>query len=182
MCPSASDVQEYIYNSKLFFNILKHSAMNTIAEKVVNAGNYVTKEQMNTLTSGYKQERWAGNSESLGKADSMSVWFTVEELENFLDKVKANGGNGVRMHFGVFPQDCAKPEVAGMQTIVMVANRSKDGSLENAKELLVNKNGKPEILALDGPILCPPFCGLGVGTTGLGKSTLIMRDDRMEVI
>jgi len=33
--------------------------MNTIAEKVVNAGNYVTKEQMNTLTSGYKQERWA---------------------------------------------------------------------------------------------------------------------------
>jgi hypothetical protein len=64
----------------------------------------------------------------------------------------------------------------------MVANRSKDGSLENAKELLINKNGKTDILALDGPVPCPPYCGPGFGTA-LGKSTLIVRDDNsMEVI
>jgi len=155
--------------------------MNIIAKKSVNAGNYVSKSQVNELTSAYKQQRWVDNSEKLGKADSLSVWFTVDELENFLERVKAGGGNGVRIHFGVFPQDYRKPEVAGMQTVVMVANRSKDGSLENAKELFVDNNGKPEIVALDGPIMCPPFCGSGGG--GLGKSTLIVRDDNsMEVI
>ena len=157
--------------------------MNTIAEKSVNAGNQVGKNEKNALTTAYKQQRWAANTERLGRADSLSVWYTVEELENFLNEVKASGGNGVRMHFGVFPEGYEKPELVGMQTIVMVANRSKDGSLENAKELLVNKNGKPEILALDGPILCPPFCGIGV-TTGaaLGQPVLIMRDNGMEVI
>jgi hypothetical protein len=159
----------------------KQLAMNTIAKKSVNAGNYVSKNEVNELTSTYKQERWADNSEKLGKADSLSVWFTLDELENFLQKVKAGGGNGVRIHFGVFPQDYRKPEVAGMQTLVMVANRSKDGSLENARELFIDNNGRPEILALDGPTLCPPFCGTGGG--GLGKSSLIIREGNgMEVI
>lgn len=156
--------------------------MNTIVKKSVSAGSYVSKNEMNVLTSAYKQERWAANSERLGKADSLSVWFTVEELENFLAKVKAGGGNGVRVHFGAYPQNYKKPEVAGMQTVVMVANRSKDGSLENAKELYVDKNGRPEVLALDGPILCPPLCG-SPSSSGLGKSTLIVREDNsMEII
>ena len=158
--------------------------MNTIAEKFVNVGNYVSKNEMNSLTSGYKQERWASNTERLGRADSLSIWYTVEELENFLNEVKANGGNGVRIHFGVFPKGYRKPELEGMQTVVLVANRSKDGSLQNAKELLVNKDGRPEILAMDGPIPCPPYCGLGLGvtTSSLGQPTLIIRDDSMEVI
>ena len=157
--------------------------MNTIAEKSVNAGSYVNKTQMNTLTSAYKQERWAANSDNLGKSDSLSVWFTVEQLEGFLENVKANGGNGVRVHFGVFPQDYQRPEVAGMQTVVLVANRSKDGSLENAKELMINKDGHPEILAIDGPILCPPWCGGGLGTGGGKNGTLVIRGNGgMEVV
>jgi hypothetical protein len=155
--------------------------MNIIAENSVNVGSYVTKSEMNELTAGYKQERWAANSDQLGKSDSLSVWFTVEELENFLENVKANGGNGVRMHFGVFPQNYRRPEVAGMQTVVLVANRSKDGSLENAKELFIDKSGRPEILALDGPVVCPPFCGTGLGH---GKNgTLVVRNGgNMEII
>jgi hypothetical protein len=155
--------------------------MNTIAKKSVSEGNYVSREQFNTLTSAYKQQRWADNSDKLGKADSLSVWFTVEELENFLEDVKANGGNGVRIHFGVFPQQYKKPELAGIQTLVLVANRSKDGSLENAKQILVNRDGKPEILAMDAPYPCPPFCPSGFGKSGDG--TLILRNNGgMEVI
>ena len=158
--------------------------MNTIAKKSVNAAKYVSKDEMNVMTSAYKQDRWASNTEVLGRADSLSIWYTVEELENFLENVKANGGNGVRIQFGVYPEGYRKPELVGMQTVVLVANRSKDGSLENAKELMVNTNGRPEILALDGPIPCPPYCGLGFGTaaSSLGKPTLIIRDDSMEVI
>jgi hypothetical protein len=157
----------------------KQLAMSTVAKKSVKAGNYVSKSEVNELTSAYKQERWAGNSDNLGKTDSLSVWFTVEELEGFLAKVKANGGNGVRVHFGVFPQDYKRPEVAGMQTVVLVANRSKDGSLENAKELMINNDGRPEILAIDGPILCPPWCGGGLGKNG---ALVVRSNGGMEVI
>lgn len=155
--------------------------MNTITKKSVGVENHVSKNEMNALTSAYKQERWAANTERLGRADSLSIWYTVEELENFLNEVKVNGGNGVRIHFGVFPEGYRKPELVGMQTVVLVANRSKDETLQNAKELR-GKNG--EIIALDGPVPCPPYCGIGVGTTAssLGQPTLIIRDNNMEVI
>jgi hypothetical protein len=154
--------------------------MNTIEKKSVNAGKLVTKQEVDTLITSYKQERWAANSDKLGKADSLSVWFTVEEVEAFLDTVKANGGNGVRFHFGVFnAENATEPEFEGRQTVVMIGNRSVDGSYGTSKELYSNKNGKPEIVALSGGVLCPPFCGGG----GLGKASLIFREDNsMEII
>ena len=154
--------------------------MNTIEKKSVNAGKFVTKQEVDTLITSYKQERWAANSDRLGKADSLSVWFTVEEVEAFLAAVKANGGNGVRFHFGVHNADNAtEPEFEGRQTLVMIGNRSSDGSYSSSKELYSNKNGKPEIVALAGGTMCPPFCGSGT----LGKASLIVRGDNgMEII
>jgi hypothetical protein len=149
--------------------------MNTIEKKSVSAGKYATQQQVDTLTSAYKQERWADNSERIGMADSLSVWFSVEDLENFLDTVKSNGGNGVRMHFGVFSEaNAPQPILAGRQTVVLVGNRSSDGTHETSKQLFVHKNGKPEIVAYFGTLPCPPLCappGLG----GHGKATIIDR-------
>src|ERR1051325_9001816 len=54
---------EYFYNSKLFFIILKHSAMNTIEKKSVNVGNYISRSEMDAITTAYKQDRWAENSD-----------------------------------------------------------------------------------------------------------------------
>lgn len=157
--------------------------MNTIEKKSVNVGNYVSRNEMDNLTTAYKQDRWAENSDRLGKSDSLSVWLTVDELENFLERVKINGGNGVRLHFGVLGEGYHIPEQVGMQTVVMVANRSKDGSLENAKQILTSDvNGRPEIIAYLPAPLCPPFCG-SAGDKGHGKAALIVRNDnRMEVI
>jgi hypothetical protein len=161
--------------------------MNTIEKKSVNAGKFVTKQEVDTLIRSYKQERWADNSERMGQADSLSVWFTVEEVEGFLAKVKANGGNGVRFHFGVFSAENATvPEFEGRQTLVMVGNRSTDGSYSTSKELFSNNNGKPEIVALAGGFICPPFCGTGVGRATNGVivgSALIDRGEKgMSVI
>jgi hypothetical protein len=167
-------VGKYIYTSKLFFNILKQSAMNTIAKKSVNAGKLATKQEVDTFTSTYKQERWADNSDRMGKADSLSVWFTVEELEGFLENVRSKGGDSVRFHFGVFPEGYENPEFAGRQTLVMVGNRSKDGSYSTSKELFSDNNGQPEIVAYLGGIICPPWCGTG----GKGKAALIDRGDK----
>lgn len=152
--------------------------MNTIEKKSVNAGQIATKQDVDNLISTYKQERWANNSDRMGKADSLSVWFTLEELEGFLENVRNNGGDSVRFHFGVFPEDYSTPEFVGRQTIVMVGNRTKDGSYATSKELYANNDGQPEVVAYYGGTVCPPFCG-----GGKGRSTLIIRDDNsMEVI
>jgi len=155
--------------------------MNTIAKKSVNEGFFITKNEMDTLTTAYKQQRWAANSDRLGKSDSMSVWLTVDELETFLERVKNNGGNGVRLHFAVHNEDSTVAEQVGLQTVVMVASRSKDGSLQNSRELYAENNGKPELIAYLPYPICPPACGSGIGA--LGKTTLVVRDDNsMEVI
>jgi hypothetical protein len=162
--------------------------MNTIEKKSVNAGKCITKQEVDTLIRAYKQERWADNSERIGMADSLSVWFSVEELEEFLDTVKANGGNGVRMHFGVFSSENApQPILEGRQTLVMVGNRSSDGTHKTSKELYCYNNGQPEIVASLGSYPCPPICGSGLSKAGdwqiIGSATLIDRGEKgMSVI
>lgn len=162
--------------------------MNTIEKKSVNAGKSITKQEVDTIVRSYKQKRWADNSERIGMADSLSVWFSLEELEAFIDTVKANGGNGVRMHFGVFSAENApQPALEGRQTLVMVGNRSSDGTHNTSKELYSFKNGKPELVASLGTWPCPPFCGSGLSKAGdwriMGSAALIDRGENgMSVI
>jgi hypothetical protein len=158
--------------------------MNTIEKKSVNAGKRVTKQEVDTLIGAYKQERWADNSERIGMADSLSVWFSVADLENFLDTVKANGGNGVRMHFGVFSEaNAPQANLTGRQTLVMIGNRSCDGNHETAKVLYAYNNGKAEIVGYLGTLPCPPLCAPPDKTGSLGKATIIDRGEKgMSVI
>lgn len=162
--------------------------MNTIEKKSVHAGKCITKQEVDTLIRSYKQERWADNSERIEKADSLSVWFSVEEIEEFLATVKANGGNGVRMHFGVFSAaNAPQPILEGRQTLVMVGNRSSDGTHNTSKELYSYKNGQPEIVAALGSWPCPPYCGSGLSKAGdwriMGSAALIDRGEKgMSVI
>jgi hypothetical protein len=159
--------------------------MNTIEKKSVNAGKSATKHEVDALIRSYKQERWAENSERIGMADSLSVWFSVEDLEEFLGSVKSNGGNGVRFHFGVFSEENApQANLEGRQTLVMIGNRSTDGTHNSSKELYSYKNGKPEIVASFGTLPCPPICGSGglggggkSGSTALGSATIIDRGE-----
>jgi hypothetical protein len=122
--------------------------MTTIEKKSLRTGKYVDTNHVDTLIRTYKQERWVANSEQLGKEDSLSVWYSVEELEEFVQRAKQSGANGIRMHFGVYPHNFSKPEKAGKQTIVMVANTQKEtaeGLVE--KNIYVNTEKGSEILA-----------------------------------
>jgi hypothetical protein len=166
--------------------------MNTIEKKSVKARKFSTRQEVDTLIRSYKQERWAANSDRLGGSDSLSVWFSVEDLEDFLHSVKANGGNGVRFHFGVFSAENApQPSLEGRQTLVMIGNRSTDGTHNTSKELYACNNGQPEIVASFGTLPCPPICGNGGNPLGsnksngtiLGSATIIDHGDKgMSVI
>jgi hypothetical protein len=150
--------------------------MLAIKEKAVNAGALVNTQHVDTVIKNYKQERWVHNSKRLEKEDSLSVWFTLEEIQQFLALAKENGGDGVRLYFGAYDKGYeTQPMYAGRQTVVLVATKEKDsvhGTVN--KDIYINTENGPSILAYNMGKLCPPAClgsddGFGIGVTILDK-------------
>ena len=139
--------------------------MNTIAKKSVNAGQFLTNEHVATLLSTYKQNRWVDNSEKLGKEDSLTAHVSIEELEMLIERIKLQGGDGVRLHFAAYPENyTSQPELAGRQTVVMVGTRKGNGGAN--KEIYMSEGQDARILAYGDMPICPPFCGSGIGKKG----------------
>ena len=149
--------------------------MLTIEKKSVKAGKFVNTAHVDTVIKNYKQERWVHNSKRLGKEDSLSVWFSLQDMEEFIAKLKDHGGDGVRFYFGAYDKDFAeKPVYAGRQTVVMVATRQKatvNGEVN--KDIYIHSEKGTSILAYNVGHLCPPFCNNddfgGVGITIVDK-------------
>ncbi len=143
-------------------------------------------EETETFIREYKQKRWVQNSERIGKADSLSAWYSVEELENFLALTKSNGGDGVRFFYGAFPENySAQPEYAGRQTLVMIATKSRtqnDGCTVD-KNIYRKNNGRVEILSGGIPRTCPPSCPPPDGGMGDFGITIVDRGSKgMEIV
>jgi hypothetical protein len=143
-----------------FFNIQTLKAMLTVKAKTRNAGRLVNTGHVDTIIRNYKQERWVNNSKHIGKEDSLSVWFTIEELEAFMAKAKSHGADGMRFYFGAYSDDYAEtPLYAGRQTVVMVATQAKETpNGVTDKDLYVSSGNEANILAYNSGKLCPPFC------------------------
>jgi len=125
------------------------------------AGQLVGSKHVDNLLSNYKKERWVNNSKQLGKDDSLSVWYGMNELNEFMQLSRDNGADGVRMYFGVYPEGFEKmPEYGGRQTIVMVATKAKrteDGRIVTKNIYYQTEKGS-ELLAFNLSALCPPMC------------------------
>jgi hypothetical protein len=146
----------YIIHKKLL-------TMTVTIEKTTAAGRFVETSHVDMLIRNYKKERWIQATERLGKEDSLSVWYTVEELENFLQKIKTHGADGVRMFYGVYDAGFEEvPDYAGRQTVVLVATKSRiQGDKIVEKHLYVNNGNDTSILAYNRGKLCPPECPIG---------------------
>lgn len=133
-----------------------YPTMTTIEKNSVNVGEALGADHLDTLIRTYKQQKWVHNSERLGKEDSLSVWFDIDGLEAFIKQVKEEGGNGVRMFFGAYPENYEQELLAGRQTLCMVATKEKNG-----KNKLVYANddaGNTTVLSWGNGAPCPPFC------------------------
>jgi len=126
--------------------------MRTIEKKVVKAaGRYVTTEHVDALIRNYKKDRWLQNSERIGKEDTLNLWLTVEELEEFIQTSKMNGADGIRVCFGVYGENARapRPHMVGKQTVTFVATASEldsKGNLVN-NDIYVQRDNEPSILA-----------------------------------
>jgi hypothetical protein len=162
--------------------------MVALHEKNLKVSKAVKTEEADTLIREYKHTRWVPNSESINKPDSLSAWYSIEDMENFIALAKTNGADGIKFYFAAYPKDYAsKPEYAGRQTLVKVATRSKLtdlGTIAN-KDIYITRNGVTSTLGgTMPPRLCPPMCNSnsegGMGDLGI---TLVDRGDKgMEII
>ena len=160
--------------------------MTTQVKNYVRARKSGNTNDVENFIREYKQKRWVQNSERIGKADSLSAWYSVEELEDFLALAKSNGGDGVRFFYGAFPENyTAKPEYAGRQTLVMIATKSRtteDGCVAD-KNIYRRNNGRVEILSGGIPKTCPPVCPPPDGGMGDFGITIVDRGSKgMEII
>jgi len=151
--------------------------MITTKKQKLQTGKYVDTQYVDTMIRTYKKERWLHNSEHIGKEDSLTAWVNLEELEEFVANIKTHGGNGIRICFGAHPEEFENSDLAGRQTVVMVATRGTDSQVN--KDLYVSANGKANVLAYGWFPVCPPMCNGGFTKPG---TTLIDRGDGITVI
>ena len=157
--------------------------MNTIEKKSVKAGKFVGSKHVDTVIKNYKQNRWVYNSKRLGKEDSLSVWFSIEDMEIFLERAKQHGGDGVRYYFGAYDEHFADmPLYAGRQTIVMVATKQKETAAGiKDKDIYISTDQGTNILAFNVGRICPPMCTSDDGFGGLGITIVDKGDDGLVV-
>jgi hypothetical protein len=155
-------------------------------KKTLKAGSYVDTAHVDSVIRTYKQERWVHNTERIGKEDSLSTWYSIEELEEFMETAKTNGADGVKIYFAAYPNDFKKvPEYAGRQSVVLVATKQKqteEGVLN--KDVYVDGKAGAQILAYNIGTICPPFCG-GKGTgpdDGVGIAIVDIKDKGLSII
>lgn len=136
--------------------------MQTIEKKSLKVGKFVNTAHVDNVIRNYKQERWIQNSERIGKEDSLSAWWSIEEIEDFLAFAKKQDADGVKFYFAAYDKKTAPmAEYTDRQTLVMVATKQKenaDGSTKNKDIYMATENGN-NIVAYNASRLCPPFCG-----------------------
>jgi hypothetical protein len=104
------------------------------------------------------------------KEDANAVWFSVDELENYIHYIKSKGEktgydvNGIRIYFGVYPEQRKYAEKAGLMTVFLQATGKKIKKLSKEGEVqtlaLVMDNGDGDISSIEpmnyGSIGRPP--------------------------
>ena len=141
-----------------------------IEKNEVRKGQLVGTDHVDNIIRNYKRERWINNSKHIGKEDSLSVWYSLEALEEFLALAKQYGGDGIKVYFGAYDEAHAPdPMYVDRQTVVFVATKEKQtpNGVAN-KDLYINTEAGNSVLAFNSGTMCPPFCNGGNdGTIGI---------------
>jgi hypothetical protein len=87
----------------------------------------ITKKFAKELHLNFMKYRASIIEKYIKKEDANAVWFSVEELENYIHYIKAKGEKkgydvkGIHFYFGVYPEDKKYAEKAGLMTLFLTA-------------------------------------------------------------
>jgi hypothetical protein len=158
--------------------------MTTIQKKSLKVGKQVNTKHVDTVIKNYKRERWVHNSNRLGKEDSLSVWYSIEELEEFIAMAKTHGGDGIRLYFGAYDHNYEEnPLFAGRQTVALVATKHKlSRKGESNKDIYITTEKGSSILAWNAGHICPPYCGTKDDYGDVGITIVDKGDEGLAVV
>lgn len=153
--------------------------MTTIQKKSLKVGKQVNTNHVDTVIRNYKKERWVHNSKRIGKEDSLSIWYSIEELEEFMAMAKDQGADGIKIYFGAYDEHYKEqPLYAGRQTVVLVATKHKmTGAGESNKDVYIQTEQGSSILAWNAGKPCPPLCGTRDGDGDVGITIVDKGDE-----
>ena len=87
----------------------------------------ITRKFANELHLNFMKYRASIIAKYIKKEDANAIWFSVEELGNYIHYIKAKGKktgfdvNGIRIYFGVYPDQKKYAEKAGLMTVFLQA-------------------------------------------------------------
>ena len=91
----------------------------------------ITRTFAKELHSNFMKYRASIIAKYIQKEDANAVWFSVEELENYIQYIKTTGQktgynvSGIRFYFGVYPDEKKYAEKAGLMTLFLTATGKK---------------------------------------------------------
>lgn len=96
----------------------------------------ITSDIASDLNKRYNEKRSGLILSDIGKEDANAVWYSLEELENYINYIKTKGSekgievNGIRFYIGVYPEDEVKhKEKAGLTTIFLSPTKKKSSNI-----------------------------------------------------
>jgi len=92
----------------------------------------ITAEQAKNLNDNWTNLRASANRSAAGQEDNRSSWYSLEDMQNFLNQIKNDNQdvNGVRFYLGV---NITKQDPSGLTTIFMVPTQNLDGKNKDIK-------------------------------------------------
>lgn len=92
----------------------------------------ITQRIAKNLNTNYINERSTLISQSINREDANAIWYSIEELENYIHYIKTEGENkgiqvnGIRFYLGVYPNDPATyHEKSGLTTVFLSPTKKR---------------------------------------------------------
>ena len=116
----------------------------------------ITKEFARQLNVNYNNKKASLTARKEEKEDANAIWYSLEELENYIHYIKTNGAkdgynvDGIRFYFGVYPDDEAHGEKAGLTTLFLVpTGRKAENKSTQTQTFSLMKEASSDIQSLD---------------------------------
>ncbi len=116
----------------------------------------ITNEEARELNNNYNRTRHRLISSTIKKEDANAIWYSLEELENYIHYIKKEGKNkgynvdGIRFYLGAYSNDPQKyNDKANMTTIFLTPTGKKvdvqKGSVLNLPAMMQTQELNPDI-------------------------------------
>ncbi|MCR4029457.1 MULTISPECIES: hypothetical protein [Flavobacterium] len=116
----------------------------------------ITKEFARQLNVNYNNKKASLTSKKAQKEDANAIWYSLEELENYIHYIKTNGAkegynvDGIRFYFGVYPDDEKHGEKAGLTTLFLVpTGKQVETSTAKIQGFALVQEASPDIQSLE---------------------------------